>query len=101
MIAAIIILSIQFIVLVACGIDFTFFSSSMSDEMYALLIGVALFSAFACVPAFIWNLMILKERGRTRDIVGLILSIVAFVLAVAFLIYGFVARIHGIGFTIF
>lgn len=101
MIASILIFLIQLVVFIIYVVDVAVLGTSFILEMHSLMVGVFLFSLFACIPAFIWNLMMLKEKARGKDVVGLIFSVLAFVFAMAFLIVDFVVRIHGLGYSVF
>ena len=100
MIAAIVILSVQLITFFKYLVETSLLTTATTDEMHALMVGVALYSAFACVPAFIWNLIMLKQNGRSKDVVGFIFAILASAFALGFLIFDFVSRIHGLGFRV-
>ena len=101
MIAAIVILLVQLTTFAKYLVETALLATSTTEEMHALMVGVAMYSAFACVPAFIWNLIMLKQNGRSKDVVGLVFAILASLFAFGFLIFDFVARIHGLGFRVF
>ena len=78
-----------------------FFTKPASQETHALMVGVALFSALLNIPTSIWNIIMIKEANKKRDIVGAVISIASFVFAVGYLIFDFTTRIHSQGGKIF
>ena len=69
--------------------------------MHALIVGIAIFTLIASVPSFVWNLMMVKDRGAKRDIVGIVFASLDLLLAATFLIFDYVTRINELGFNVF
>ena len=101
MLSAIIIAVIQQLTFLSYLSESVFFTRSTSEEMHALMIGVAWFSALLSIPSFVWNLIMVKEVNDKKDIISLIVSSSTFVFGLGFLIFAFAFRIHAQGGRVF
>lgn len=78
-----------------------FFTRSASQEMHALMIGVSLFSAFLSLPAFIWNIIMVREVNDKKDVIGVLVSVATFAFGIGFLVFAYVTRLHAMGGKLF
>lgn len=100
MLLAIAIVIVQQVTFFSYIIETALFARPASEKTYALVFAVALLTTFLSVPSLFWNIIMVKE-GKKRDIVGVILSIVAFVFGVTYLVIDFINRVHGMGGRVF
>lgn len=73
-----------------------------SEEMLALYAGVALYGSLVAFVTTIWNGAKLETADKkSKNVVGLILAILALLLFILYLVCRFVTRIHEKGAMVF
>ena len=101
MVLAFAIAFVQQATFLACLIGAPFFTEEASGNAYNLMLAVAFFSTFLSIPAFIWNIAMIKGRGTKRDIASAIVAGATFLSGVGYLIFAFVVRVHAVGGRVF
>lgn len=101
MLLAFAIAAIQQVTFLSYLFETTFFTQSASEEGHAIMVGVALFTAFMSIPSFFWNIIMVKESHEKRDIVSTIVAVATFAFGVGFLVFDFIYRIHALGGRVF
>lgn len=101
MLLAIGIAIIQQVTFLSYLIESSFFTADATEETHALMIGVAMFSALLSVPSLVWNIIMVKEANRKKDIAGAVIAVATFVFGVGFVTFSFVNRIHAQGGRLF
>ena len=101
MLLAFAIAAVQQLTFISYLLETTFFTRTASDDSHALMVGIALLSAFLSIPSFFWNFIMVKESNEKRDIVSTVVTLATFTFGAGFLIIDFVYRIHAMGLRIF
>ena len=99
MLLAIAIVLIQQFTFLNFMLESKFFTRETSAETYALMIAVALYSAFLSVPSFVWNFNILRSDKRKINSLGVILSILTFIFGIVYLVAAYLIKLHTVGKT--
>lgn len=79
----------------------SFLSRPASEESYALMIAVAVYSALLSVPSAIWNFIMVRDSQTKRDVASFIISIATFVFGIGFLVFAFITKLHERGLVFF
>ena len=74
---------------------------TLNQDFLTVLIGVATFSIFTSFANSVWCAMKLNDKDKTKSVIGLVFSSLAFLLFISYFIMRYIVRIHELGMMLF